>query len=364
MAPVMQYSTHHQMGMPTIMSSMTDMMPMHYQPHPALDYPNNNMYHHYSYSSHLQSHHHLQPTGQPACWHPSATNHSHIAEPLTPSSYSMPSTQPAWPTPSHIPQTQISSIVPSPSSATSTAPPPPIQHYQLPLSPPEHSPVSQSYMSNIQWPLTPPADTPISTNDDMIRPGRKCARCKCPNCIAEGGNQPNADGKKYHICYVPGCGKIYGKTSHLKAHIRWHSGERPFHCDWIACGKRFTRSDELQRHRRTHTGEKRFACKICAKRFMRSDHLSKHVKTHDNQKKRAAKKDKENRPTSSSLSTQQQQQQQQPQQSQQPQQPQQHHPHQQQTDALVYFAPSNYSHPQSYQDISYPDNRLLKPGFM
>lgn len=60
--------------------------------------------------------------------------------------------------------------------------------------------------------------------------------------------------KKQHICHIAGCGKVYGKTSHLRAHLRWHSGERPFVCSWMFCGKRFTRSDELQRHRRTHTG--------------------------------------------------------------------------------------------------------------
>ncbi|KAK1802671.1 hypothetical protein P4O66_004306 [Electrophorus voltai] len=109
--------------------------------------------------------------------------------------------------------------------------------------------------------------------------------CRCPNCLsAESlGASAGDDEKRKHLhnCHIPGCGKAYAKTSHLKAHLRWHSGDRPFVCNWLFCGKRFTRSDELQRHLQTHTGTKRFNCGVCPRVFMRSDHLAKHMRVHE-----------------------------------------------------------------------------------
>lgn len=108
------------------------------------------------------------------------------------------------------------------------------------------------------------------------------AVCRCPNCVhAEQLGQDDGRRKHLHNCHIPGCGKAYAKTSHLKAHLRWHSGDRPFVCNWLFCGKRFTRSDELQRHLQTHTGAKKFSCALCPRVFMRNDHLTKHMRTHE-----------------------------------------------------------------------------------
>lgn len=93
-------------------------------------------------------------------------------------------------------------------------------------------------------------------------------------------NSDDLEKRRVFKCNYEGCKKSYTKSSHLKAHSRIHTGEKPYSCSWIGCKWKFARSDELTRHLRKHSGEKPYECSTCGKAFSRSDHLSLHMKRH------------------------------------------------------------------------------------
>ncbi|XP_011307144.1 asparagine-rich zinc finger protein AZF1-like [Fopius arisanus] len=75
------------------------------------------------------------------------------------------------------------------------------------------------------------------------------------------------------------CNRVFPREKSLQAHLRTHTGERPYPCDYPGCTKAFTQSGQLKTHQRLHTGEKPFLCTEpgCEMRFT---HANRHCPDH------------------------------------------------------------------------------------
>uniref|UniRef100_A0A3Q4G794 Kruppel like factor 5b n=1 Tax=Neolamprologus brichardi TaxID=32507 RepID=A0A3Q4G794_NEOBR len=149
----------------------------------------------------------------------------------------------------------------------------------LPPSPPNSEPSSPDRGKGVLHNLSPPPSYEAIQTTSGIGPLSPVLAQSAP-VKYNRRNNPDLERRRIHHCDVPGCQKVYTKSSHLKAHLRTHTGEKPYHCSWEGCEWRFARSDELTRHYRKHTGAKPFQCGVCNRCFSRSDHLALHMKRH------------------------------------------------------------------------------------
>lgn len=76
------------------------------------------------------------------------------------------------------------------------------------------------------------------------------------------------------------CSSSFPAPSKLQRHLRTHTKDRPFVCDFKNCGKSFSDKRNLDGHKSLHTDEFNFSCKDCGKAFRTKNRLKQHGKAH------------------------------------------------------------------------------------
>ncbi|CAN8004009.1 unnamed protein product [Ixodes hexagonus] len=112
--------------------------------------------------------------------------------------------------------------------------------------------------------------TPQGAGDSMRR-GRPRLDT-ITSLILEGSSSPSSI-----KCDI--CNRVFPREKSLQAHLRTHTGEKPYICDYPDCSRAFAQSGQLKTHQRLHTGEKPFSCteEGCPHRFT---HANRHCPDH------------------------------------------------------------------------------------
>ncbi|XP_062533593.1 zinc finger protein OZF-like isoform X4 [Armigeres subalbatus] len=110
----------------------------------------------------------------------------------------------------------------------------------------------------------------------------------CPHCeqtfrITQGLNRHVREvHEKVRNYSCEECGKCFGNSRNLKEHRFLHTNSKPYVCD--VCGSAFNQKASLHMHKRTHETNRSFQCSVCGRSFYTRAKLELHETTHSDER--------------------------------------------------------------------------------
>lgn len=98
----------------------------------------------------------------------------------------------------------------------------------------------------------------------FVRRWLKCPRCPpadysfLPSWLATASSPHLLSSTNHPLPQFEGCWKAYSRLENLKTHLRSHTGEKPYMCEFPGCTKAFSNASDRAKHQnRTHSNEVR-----------------------------------------------------------------------------------------------------------
>ncbi|XP_060073338.1 transcription factor IIIA-like [Ylistrum balloti] len=124
--------------------------------------------------------------------------------------------------------------------------------------------------------------------------GEKPFKCIVPGCgksyarsahlrrHEDNSHELNGETQNQVSCTVDGCGMIFTLVQNLKKHMKRKHEKRQFTCEYNGCGRSFKKNQHLKVHEFEHTNIKPFMCSYegCGMRFQVPSKLHRHEKVH------------------------------------------------------------------------------------
>ncbi|KAK6017937.1 zinc finger, C2H2 type, partial [Ostertagia ostertagi] len=125
-------------------------------------------------------------------------------------------------------------------------------------------------------------DNDVITGEDTMDDGEMFDDCEASGeyeAVAEAEPMNTGRRKPATIVQCEICGVLLKHPSKIEAHMRTHTGEKPFECNF--CGMKFTQRTPMLNHIRRHLGQMPYTCSYgCGKKFVNNAQRNAHELRH------------------------------------------------------------------------------------